>query len=519
MLKGYYSVSVTLSRFLRRATVVLGLALLVAFLPAVAESKGKAEAAPGSKPNILFFLFDDMRYEGVIDNPAVLPKTKRRLAEAGVTFTQAFTTTPLCCPDRATMWSGRLQHNHGVVDNYTGDNLDLDWIASRYLRDAGYRTALVGKFITNWNWRYEPPHFDDFAVFQGGYKDSRFMVKQRGDAKTHTERAPYTTDWIGEKAAAFVDGFETRDDQPWFMQVSPHAPHQEQVAPGPDSCNLEKMYSWPERYDAQPIPPWKPTPAEEIEGGPNGKAEKQDKAPWVRSANFTHKCGQVTYDGAMKTLMVADDMVDTVMTRLQDRGELANTLVLLSTDNGYSWNERGMTSKGAPWTEHVQAPLLVRWDGVFPPGSTDERLVGTEDYLPTYLDAAGYQPPEIRYPFDGRSFLPGRPARAEKYLELGPVLKPSPKDYKGHRGIPAWASLRTKNWQYIEFYEKDNNTDLHWREYYDLVADPWELNNLLADKDPANDPDVVALSARLRKAIACVGTGGGDACPEPAGFS
>jgi arylsulfatase A-like enzyme len=155
----------------------------------------------------------------------------------------------------------------------------------------------------------------------------------------------------------------------------------------------------------------------------------------------------------------------------------------------------------------------VRWDGVFPPGTKDERLVGTEDYLPTYLDAAGYQPSEIHYPFDGRSFLPGRPARAEKYLELGPVLKPSPKDYKGHRGIPAWASLRTKNWQYIEFYEKSNNTALHFREYYDLVADPWQLSNVLADKDPGNDPDVEALSARLRKAAVCVGTAGANPCP------
>src|ERR671924_734819 len=107
MLDGYYCVGVTLSRVVRRATLVLGLALAVAFLPAVAEGKGKARAA--GKPNILFFLFDDMRYEGVIDNPAVLPKTKRWLMEPGVNFTQAFTTTPVCCPHRASMWSGRLE--------------------------------------------------------------------------------------------------------------------------------------------------------------------------------------------------------------------------------------------------------------------------------------------------------------------------------------------------------------------------------------------------------------------------
>ncbi|MCA1846978.1 MAG: sulfatase-like hydrolase/transferase, partial [Actinobacteria bacterium] len=385
--------------------------------------------------------------------------------------------------------------------------------SARYLHDAGYHTALVGKFITDWNWRYVPPHFDDLAAFQGGYIDARFMVKNEGDAKDHSERAAYSTDFIGEKAAGLIDQFEAHDDQPWFMQVSPHAPHQEQTAPGPDSCNLHKMYTWPSRYDAQPVPPWKPTPAEEIEGGPNGKAEKADKAPFVRSANFTPKCGEVTYEGHMRTLMVADDMVDTIMTKLQADGELGNTLVIFTTDNGYAWNERGMTSKGPPWTEDIQAPLLVRWDGVFPPNSTDDRLVGTEDLLPTFLDAAGYQPPELKYPLDGRSFLPGRPARTEKYLEFGPVLRQSPKGYKGHRGVPTWASLRTKQWQYIEFYEKDNNTNIDWKEYYDLTADPWELNNLLFDKDPSNDPDVDGLSARLHKAAACAGTAGGNPCP------
>ena len=380
-----------------------------------------------------------MRYDGVINNPAVLPKTKRWLADAGVNFTQAFTTTPLCCPDRATMWSGRLEHNHGVVDNYAGDNLDHDWISPRYLHDAGYRTSLVGKFITDWNWRYEPPHFDDLAVFQGGYTEPRFMVKGPGDAKAHSERSTgYSTEWIGGRAASLIDGFEAKDDQPWFMQVSPHAPHQEQTAPGPDSCNLQKMYTWPAKYDSEPIPPWKPTPAEEIEGGPNGKAEKQDKAQFVRSQNFSHKCGQVTYDGAMKTLMVADDMVDTIMTRLQTTGELANTLVLFTTDNGYSWNERGMTSKGAPWTEHVQAPLLVRWDGVFPPATTDERLVGTEDYLPTFLDAAGYTAARDQVRLR-RPLVPPRTAGAEREVpgvRAGPQavaegLQGSP----GHPGV------------------------------------------------------------------------------------
>jgi arylsulfatase A-like enzyme len=501
--------AVTASRLRRRGTLIVGLALVVAFLPVVAHGRGRVRAA--GKPNILFLLMDDMRSDGVMNNPAVLPKTKRWLGQAGTTFTNAFTTTSLCCPDRATIWSGRFEHNHGVVDNYSGDNLDRDWIQPRYLHDAGYTTALVGKFITDWNFRYQPPHFDAFAAFQGGYMNARFMVKDAGDAKPRTETAPYSTEWIGQKAASYIDGF-ARLGKPWFMQVSPHAPHQEQTAPGPDSCNLHKMYTWPARYDAAPMPPWNPSPAVTVEGGPNMKAEKADKVPYVRPMNFTQKCGEITYEGHMRTLMVADDMVDTIMTHLQADGQLANTLVLFTTDNGYAWDERGMTSKGMPWTEHVQAPLMVRWDGVFPAGATDDRLVGTEDYLPTYLDAAGYAPPEIHYPLDGLSFLPGRPTRAEKLLEFGPILRPSPKGYVGHRGIPTWLSLRTKQWQYIEFYDKDNS-NIQWKEYYDLASDPWELNNLLADKDPSNDPDVASLSARLHKAAACAGRAGPNSCP------
>ena len=122
-----------------------------------------------AKPNILFILLDDARVEGVMNQPDVLPKTKRWLQQAGTTFDEGYATTSLCCPERASIWSGRLPHNHLVVDNYSGDNLDRDWISPRYLQDAGYHTALVGKFITNWMFRYEPPHFDDYAAFQGGY--------------------------------------------------------------------------------------------------------------------------------------------------------------------------------------------------------------------------------------------------------------------------------------------------------------------------------------------------------------
>jgi arylsulfatase A-like enzyme len=481
--------------------------------PTIAPSGPAPAASAKSRPNILFVILDDMREEGVMNVPEALPKTKQWLQAPGTTFTQGFVTTSLCCPERATVWSGRYAHNHGVFDNHLGDNLDRDWIVPRYLQDAGYTTSLVGKFITDWKFRYEPPHFDAYAAFQGGYTNTPFWVKNPGDTAHHDEKAAFSTDWIGAKAAEFIDDFEAHDDKPWFMQVSPHAPHDEEVEAGSTSgsCDLHALYSWPARHDNVPVPPWNPTPAVTVEAGPDFKAEKADKVPYLRDKKYSKACAAVLHEGHMRTLLAVDDMVDTVMRKLEADGELANTLVIFTTDNGYSWGERGVPSKALPYTEHVKAPFLVRWDGVFPSGGVDDRLVGGEDFLPTYLDAARYSPPELHYPLDGRSFLPGQPGKPVKLLEFGPVGRPSPGRYEGHRNIPTWASLRTGGWQYIEYYGADNTT-VTWKEYYDLTRDPWELDNLLVT-DPSRAPDAATLSAELRQDLTCAGTSGANACP------
>jgi arylsulfatase A-like enzyme len=455
-----------------------------------------------SRPNILFILLDDARYEGIVDQPGVLPKTKRWLVDGGTNFDHGYSTTSLCCPERATIWSGRLSHNHQAVDNYAGDNLDRDWISPRYLRDAGYRTALVGKFITDWVFRYEPPHFDQYAAFQGGYVNSPFWVKDPGQDKRSWVTAPYSTDFIADKAVQYIDEFGDHRGQAWFMQVAPHAPHNNREAQK-TSCNLDELYHWPDRHDNVATPPWNPSPAVTVEGNGNTGA-KADKVRYIRDNTFPAQCGQTTYDGQLKTLLAVDEMVDRMMTELQSTGQLDNTLVILTSDNGFAHGDRGLTSKGMGYTEHARVPFLVRWDGVFEPGSVDHRPVGGEDFLPTYLDAARYIPPSLKYRLDGRSFLPGRPGRSEKLLEFGPVGRPTPNGYKGHRAIPTWASLVGDRWQYIEYYEADN-TSVAFREYYDLRSDPWELENVLADRDPNNDPDLEDLSARLARAVHCAG--------------
>ncbi|MGH8999990.1 MAG: sulfatase-like hydrolase/transferase, partial [Acidimicrobiia bacterium] len=431
------------------------------------------------RPNVMVFLFDDMRFEGSL---GVMPKTREWLAAGGTTFPDGYATTPLCCPERASIWSGRYMHNHGVIDNGFGDRLDYDWIMPRYLRDAGYKTALAGKFITDWDASDDPPHFDRWAVFQGGDRDAYFNVDGDGT------RAEWTEPFLAERTVEFLSDFEAEsDDTPWFIQVSPQAPHD-----GSDGS-----YESPEPYASAPVPEWEPTPAV----AEDTDEEKADKAPFLRGSSQSEERSRFTHEGHMRALMTADAMVDDIMSHLAATGELDNTLVVFTSDNGYHWGERGLTSKGYPYVESVKVPFLVRWDGVFGAGAVDPRLVAGLDILPTVLDAANAAP-ELRYPLDGRSFLPGSEGRAELLLEF----------HEGHRGIHHWASLRTPGWQYIEWYE-DDATTVEWTEHYDLAADPWQLESVVADDDPANDPDVGALSARLAAARGCAGSSGPNACP------
>ena len=164
--------------------------------------------------------------------------------------------------------------------------------------------------------------------------------------------------------------------------------------------------------------------------------------------------------GQLRTLLSVDDMVDRVMRRLQDTGELEHTLVFFLSDNGYAWGEHGRIGKFTPYTESIKVPFLVRWPGRLPAGTVDDRLVATVDITPTVLEAAGVRP-EAGVPVDGRSLLDGR--RRER------LLAEYWQDQANAPGIRDWAALRTAGWQYIENYDQPGSPGT-FREY--LRPDP-----------------------------------------------
>jgi arylsulfatase A-like enzyme len=430
-----------------------------------------ARPGHGDRPNVLVVVTDDARAETL----AAMPKTRRWLADGGVTFTQGYATTPSCCPSRASILSGRYVHNHGVRQQGLGQRLDQRTTLQRYLRDAGYRTAMAGKFLNRWPLDRPPPYFDRFAQANGGYYDQVWDVDGR------VRRVPnYSTSFIGDRALEYLAGFERDDDaRPWFLYLAPFAPHDPRV---------------PERRYANSTFPAAGRAAAVNEADVADKPGYLRNRPTVAAATLA-----AVRTGQLRTLLSVDDLVDRVLRRLERTGELDRTLVFFLSDNGYAWGEHRYVGKFVPYTESTRVPFLVRWPGRLPAGAVDDRLVATIDIKPTVLDAAGVDP-DPGDTVDGRSLLSGE-RRRRLLLEYW-------RDPANAPGVRDWAALRTPAWQYVENYDQPGVKGRVFREYYDLAADPGMGRNLLADADPANDPPA-SLGADLAEARRCAGAG----CP------
>jgi arylsulfatase A-like enzyme len=452
-------------RLVLAGLVVAGLALgLVAVAAARGTGRAGDRAAQRPRPNVLVIVTDDARAETL----AAMPKTRRWIGDAGVTFTNGFAPTPSCCPSRASIFSGRYVHNHGVLRQQLAGHLDQRTTLARYLKEAGYHTAMAGKFLNRWPLKTPPPGYDRYALANGGYYDQVWAVDGA------IRRVPtYSTTFIGDQALADLDSFERDDATPWFAYLATFAPHDPRV---PEPKYAKATFPELDKVGPSTVPP--------VTGKPRYLADRTSvslaEAARVRT-------------GQLRTLLSVDDLVDRVMRRLSDTGELDNTLVFFLSDNGYAWGEHRHVGKFVPYTESIKVPFVVRWPGHLAAGTVDDRMVATIDIKPTVLAAAGI-PLRDGDVVDGRSLLDG--GRRQRLLAEYWL------DQANAPGIRDWAALRTPAWQYIEDYDQPGGAT--FREFYDLTSDPGMERNLLADHDPANDPPA-GIQAELAAARACKG--------------
>ena len=447
------------------AGFVVGLTLLGLTVTTAAVDPAARPAAaqvPGAqRPNVLFIVTDDQRH-----GMEALPSTHALFAEQGRRYPNGFVTTPLCCPARASIMTGRYAHNHGIKHNGWYPTISYHDMLQAELQKAGYRTALFGKYLNAWPLADAPPNFDEFAVARSGYEDTTWNVNGTVDTVPG-----YNAHLIGDFAVNFIQE-QGRGTKPWFLMLNPYAPHAPFI---PESA-----------YAAAPVSRARATDAAL-------EQDLSDKPGWIRNHG-----GQWDPDGKsvrrqqLRTLMSIDDLVERVMTALEETGQ-QDTIAVFTSDNGYLWGEHGYIGKGVPYTEAVRVPFYIRWPGHIAPGSVDRRLAANIDLAPTVLNVLGLPAGER----DGRDLFDTTSKRNRMHLEY----------WCNTRACHRWASTRTKSHQYVEHYDADGNVT--FREYYDLRADPSQLRNLLRDGKQSNNPAVAPLSAQLQADRSCQGA----ACP------
>ena len=455
------------------AVALLVAAGLTAASACTETTNGRSDENPKRPPNVLVIMTDDQPLK---DTMSVMPHTRRWFGEQGTEFTNAYVTTPVCCPSRATFFSGRYVHNHDVIRNTPGNaqKLEQDSTIQRYLGDQGYLRAVYGKYLNGWNLKKDPPHFDDWAINEGGKPLGYYNGPWNVNGKLRKKVKTYSTTFVQRHSLRFLDEAERDDDRPWVMFVHPYAPH--------------LPFLLPDRYRDAEVPEWEPDPS-------IGEQDVSDKPPFARRIDNPAEYGADLREQQLRTLIPVDKLVNKVMTKLEDLGEADNTLAFYSSDNGYLWGDHQLERKSEPYRGAVQVPMYARWPGVVEAGGTDDSIVANIDVAPTIYDAAGVEP-DRRWPVDGTSLL-GDDDRDDILLEYWQELP-------DNDAYVSWAAIRTDDYLYVEYYEKDLAT-VRFREYYDLQQDPWELENLFGDDDPTNDPDTAAIERRLQELRRCEG--------------
>jgi N-acetylglucosamine-6-sulfatase len=472
-------------------------ALLACLLPMACDDRDSGErgeaASPdspissqGERPNVVIILTDDQDVASL----DAMPTVRKRIGGKGVTFPNAFVTTPLCCPSRASLITGQYTHNHGVRENLPPRggyvNFNADRTLATWLNEAGYRTGWIGKFMNGYgnpgagtDPLEVPPGWDEWRVpvKHTEFQMFGFTLNENGALRRYGHRPrDYQTDVLSRHARRFVAGAAAEQD-PFFLIVATLAPHTEGV------------------LDEDPQAPRNPRPAPRHDGAfastPLPTPPSFNEADVSDKPKLPDRLGpeavedlERSYRSRLESLLAVDDLTRRLINELRRTGQLGRTLIVFTSDQGYQLGEHRLTNKYGPYDESVRVPFLVRGPGI-PRGVERPAVVANIDLAPTIVEAAAAVPD---LEMDG--------------VSLRPVLE----DPEGgaNRSIlleqfygRGFAAVQDERWVYIR---RDGGA----RELYDLRLDPHQLHNL-ADR-PDQQRRAKRYSRRLKELRDCAGT-------------
>jgi N-acetylglucosamine-6-sulfatase len=456
----------------------------------VAPDARTAQHAQPIRPNVVFVLTDDLDWDLVQYMPHV-----RQMQREGMTFTNYFVTDSLCCPSRASIFSGRYPHNHGVLTNTppTGGfsafrrGAEAETFAT-VLQEHGYRTSLMGKYFNGYEAQdgYVPPGWSNFQGSGTGYRGFNYVLSANGRV-AHFGRSTrsYLTDVLRRRGKSFVSRVG-RSGHPFLLEVATFAPHRP-ATPAPRDRHDFPGLQVPRdaAFDAVPenAPAW-------LRGRPPVSEEQ------IATMN-------AEYRRRAQSVQAVDELVGQIRRTLRQRGLDRNTYVIFSSDNGYHMGQRRLLAgKMTAYDSDVRVPLIVVGPDV-PPGSTTTALAENVDLAPTLMRLAGTRPPSE---VDGHgllSLLRGTvppvwrdSVLIEHHHPETPNGDPD-RQTQSSGNPPSYEALRTATELYVEYVDGE-------REWYDLTTDPDQLRNRY---DELNGDQRAALHDRLVRLEACRGAG------------
>ena len=455
-----------------------------------------AQPSPQPPPNILFILTDDQRFDELgFLNPVLETPNMDRLAEQGVYFKNAFVTTSLCSPSRASILTGLYAHTHGIVDNSKRDLPHRTF--AQYLQTSGYNTAFVGKWHIGGDSDRQQPGFDHWVSFagQGSYWPTRTAEDGGGQSWLNVdgERVPqtgYITDELTDYSVEWLDK-QKASGRPFLLYLSHKAVHADFLPATRHSTLYENA---------------------QINLPANGRDPGSGPVPmWVQNQRNSYHGMDFPYYSDLdipeylrryhQTLAAVDDSIGRLIAWLESQNQIDNTIVVLMGDNGFLFGEHGLIDKRNAYEESIRVPLLAMHRGVFPAGLVIDEMVANIDIAPTFLDAAGLVPPDD-VPMHGSSWYGLAKGATEPDWRQQLLYEYFWEWTLPH--TPTTYALRTDRYKLIQYHGVWDTDEL-----YDLSHDDAEGNNLIATQ--AHGPRVRAMRQALYEEL--LATGGQPAVP------
>lgn len=428
-------------------------------LRATLEQRVQAGAGSPHRPNVVLVISDDQRADTLGFMPAL-----DRLADEGTWFRNAFVTSSLCTPSRASLYSGLYTHHHGSTTNlqeFDGSDTLAPWLAA-----AGYATGFFGKYRndtvrstqvppgwSDWQAFTDPPDHPVGCPLGGGFRCFYgYTLNENGRFVSYgNDEADYSTDLLAGRTRDFI---RAHADRPFFAVLATAAPH---VPATPAPRHQGSLAN---------LAPWRPASF--------GPALSPGTPDWLRGFLGFAPAFVANLDESriaeLESLAAVDEAVASLLDELERLGIADQTLFLFTSDHGLHWGEHGWTSKLTAYEESIRVPLVVRYPLVAPLPQVRDEMVLNIDFAPTVAEAAGAATAAV----DGESWLPllrGEGTGRVAFLVENPgglIVRPN-------------YAVRSERWKYIHTLLSTGGV---FEELYDLASDPAELDNLA--KDPAH---------------------------------